>query len=64
LHLRGSDAELWTTRRTRVSNGRSSVFFFSVPYSVNTPLLGHTLNDSFDQIWRKGVPFGTLVQTF
>jgi len=35
--------------------------FFSAFY---TPLLPRTPNDLFDQIWHKGVPFGTLVQTF
>ena len=39
-------------------------FFFSSPYSVKTTSLPHTPNDLFNQICRKGVPFGRLVQTF
>ena len=48
-------------RRHRLSNRDSRVLFFSPSYSVK-PTLPHTPNDLFDQIWRKGVPFGTLVQ--
>jgi len=45
--------------------GRSRVLFYLLEsYSVKTPLLAHTPNDLFDQIWRKGVPIGTLVQKF
>jgi len=39
-------------------------YFFSPPYTVKTALLAYTPNNLIDQIWRKGVPFGTLVQTF
>jgi len=35
-------------------------FFSSASHSVKTALLTHTPNELFDQIWRKGVPFGTL----
>ena len=51
-------------RRHRVSNGDSHVLFFSPPYSVKTTSLPHTPNNLFDHIWRKGVPFGSLVQKF
>ena len=51
-------------RRHRFSNGDSRVLFFSSPYSVKTTSLTHTSNDLFDQIWRKGVPSGSLVQNF
>ena len=37
-------------------------FFFLPSSSVKTTLLPHTPNDLFNQIWRKGVPFGSLVQ--
>jgi len=39
-------------------------FFFSSLSSVKTTSLPHMPNDLFDQIWRKGVPFGSLVQKF
>ena len=39
-------------------------FIFSSLSSVKTKSLPHTPNDLFDQIWRKGVPFGSLVQKF
>ena len=39
-------------------------FFFSSLSSVKTTSLQHTPNDLFDQIWRKGVPFSSLVQKF
>jgi len=39
-------------------------FFFSSQYSVKTTSLKHMPNDLFDQISRKGVPFGSLVQKF
>ena len=37
-------------------------YFLVALYSVKTTSLPHTPNDLFDQIWRKGVPFGSLVQ--
>jgi len=61
---------------TTVGSGRSVIddieflmailayFFFSSLSSVKTKSLPHTPNDLFDQICRKGVPFGSLVQKF
>jgi len=43
---------------------RFSRTFYLAACSVKTTTLPHTPNDLFDQIWRKGVPFGSLVQTF
>jgi len=46
-------------RRHRFPNGDSRV-----RYSVKTTSLPHTPNDLFDQIWLKGVPFGSFVQKY
>jgi len=40
------------------------LFYFSALRGVTTPLLAHTPNDLYDQLWRKGVPFGALVKKF
>jgi len=39
-------------------------FLFLPSSSVKTTLLPYTPNDLFDGIWRKGVPFFSLVQKF
>ena len=47
----------------RVSTAHSP-FFSALNIASKTPLLAHTLNVLFGQCWRKGVPFGTLVQNY
>jgi len=37
-------------------------YFFSRRHIVSKQRHCHTPNDLFDQIWRKAVPFGSLVQ--
>ena len=69
-HANTTEIGIFTLQRLRAAVARtfsisSAFLFFSwAPYSVKTPLLAHTTNNLFDHIWRKGMPFGTLVQKF
>ena len=50
----------WCYRRLDFPMAILSYFFF-LPQTTSLP---HTPNDLFDQIWHKGVPFGSLMQAF